>query len=131
MKYKIDIKKLYKTIVWPLDKKYGLCNVAFKMAIEQGPKVFDSLNIPIELTNVLLNEIKTKIKIEESLIRAEFSLKTYNFNGVNDIINTIQNALKLNTDEKLSIIFEKPNYVIKTSSFNPDESKKLVQTILN
>jgi len=46
------------------------------MAIEQGPKVFDYLNLPEELLNVLINELKTKIKIEETIIRAEFSLKT-------------------------------------------------------
>jgi len=50
--------------------------MAFKEVLSKGEAVFEGLQLPTELKQILIKEIQSKIKQKESKIRASFSLKT-------------------------------------------------------
>lgn len=86
----IDIDDLYKTIAWPLYKSHKHPFDAFKICLEKEEEVLGKLNIPKEIRETMMSEIKRRMAVQPLKIRADFELTCFSYEG----IDAIKEALK-------------------------------------
>lgn len=89
-KCSINIEDLYKSIAWPLYKHFPHPFEAFKVAITQEEEVVGRLNLPKEVRETLMSEVKRRMTIQPFKIRADFELTCFGYDG----IDAVKNALK-------------------------------------
>jgi hypothetical protein len=73
---KISLESLYRTLGWPLYKKYGHAYDAFKLALSQDATedIFEGLAISDELRSDVLVNIKRKLTPQPAKIRADIEV---------------------------------------------------------
>ena len=100
---KKPFKELYKEVSKPILEEYDMMHLAFNDVVEQGLKLSD-VGIEKKLADKLISVIKDKIKPKSVMISGEFTLTSYDENGLEIIKTSLQNAEKLN--EKIDISYE-------------------------
>ncbi|RHZ64091.1 hypothetical protein Glove_326g106 [Diversispora epigaea] len=119
-KQNLVLEDLYKLIGWPLYRKYGHAYEAFKLAITEPEKVFESLEISQEVSNELLSNIKRRLTPQPIKIRADLEVTCYGYEG----IDAIKKALKAGEACETSDIIIKvklvapPLYVMITNALD-------------
>jgi len=89
----INIEDLYKTIAWPLNKTYNHPFDAFKISIEHEEDVIGKLNLPKEVRETLMAEIKRRMTVQPLRIRADFELSCFAYEGIDAIKDALRAGL--------------------------------------
>ena len=81
------MKKLYKTIIWPLyeNESYEHPYDALESILLNGDNILEGLKINNEIKEELIKILKNKLIIRPVQIKSTFNLTCFTFNGIDDI----------------------------------------------
>jgi len=118
-----DLLKLNQTVTWPLYKKFGHCYDAFRQAATDPDGVLGEFNLDDELKEILVKNIKQRLKPNPHKVRADVEMKCYSFSGVEAIREAMRAAQACSTEEcpvEMKLIAA-PLYVLTTMTHNKKE----------
>ncbi|KAH0552910.1 hypothetical protein GP486_006891 [Trichoglossum hirsutum] len=98
-KTKVPIEDLYKTIGWPLNKKYGHSIDAFKLSIT-NPSVWEDINFPNEVVRQeLTSYIGKRLTPAPTKVRADVEVTCFGYEGIDAVKTALRAAEAKNTPE--------------------------------
>ncbi|KAH0538064.1 hypothetical protein FGG08_005326 [Glutinoglossum americanum] len=115
-KTKVPIEDLYKTIGWPLNKKYGHSIDAFKLSIT-NPSVWDDLNFPNEVVRQeLTSYIGKRLTPAPTKVRADVEVTCFGYEGIDAVKTALRAAEAKNTpDAQVKVKLVSPPLYVLTS----------------
>lgn len=117
------LKDLYRSIGWPLYKKYGHAYDAFKLCLTDQEDIFKGLEgLDPELVAVLTDYIKKRLAPQPIKIRADVEVTCFTYEGIDAVKDSLLEGAKLGTKEspiKIKLIAP-PMYVVTTSTLDKD-----------
>lgn len=131
-KFSIPLETLYKTIAWPLAKKYEHAYDAFKMSIIDE-SVFEGIEPP---TQEVLNELKVYIsrRLTPQAIkcRADVEVTCFNYEGIDAIKYALRELEKLSDDNNQikAKLVAAPLYVLTTQSLDKQQGLTLLEKLI-
>lgn len=131
-KFQIPLEDLYKTIAWPLSRKYGHAYEAFKLSIiDQG--VWEGIEPPSkEVFEELKTYISKRLTPQAVKIRADVEVSCFSYEGIDAIKNALKEAESLSTEQmqiKVKLVAA-PLYVITTQSLDKQQGIDALQNAI-
>eukprot|EP01063_Lacrimia_lanifica_P002952 TRINITY_DN1159_c3_g1_i1.p1 TRINITY_DN1159_c3_g1~~TRINITY_DN1159_c3_g1_i1.p1 ORF type:complete len:326 (+),score=204.24 TRINITY_DN1159_c3_g1_i1:49-1026(+) len=127
-----SLEDLYKSVTWPLAKKFGSAFEAFKQAQANPDKVFGDLKIEEELKELFMKDISERLKVPRYRIRAEIDVSCFGYEGVDAVKETLLFGQECGTEQtplKITLVAP-PKYVLRSSSLERDEGLEIVETAI-
>ncbi|CCE85408.1 Piso0_005004 [Millerozyma farinosa CBS 7064] len=128
-KFNIPLEKLYQTIGWPLNRKYGHAYDAFKLSITD-PSIFDAVEPP---SSDVLDELKLyisrRLTPQAIKIRADVEVSCFGYEGINAIKEALRAAEGTST-EKMQVkakLVAAPLYVISVQALDKNQGISLLE----
>eukprot|EP00708_Paratrimastix_pyriformis_P002434 GAFH01001180.1.p1 GENE.GAFH01001180.1~~GAFH01001180.1.p1 ORF type:complete len:356 (+),score=96.11 GAFH01001180.1:159-1070(+) len=94
-----DLEQLYRTIAWPLYKKYGHAYDAFKQAIADQDRVFAGIEIEPPVFEYLMQMIRRRLTPTPVRIRADIEVTCFSYEGIEAIKNALLAAESVSNEE--------------------------------
>jgi len=115
-KTKTPIETLYQDIGWPLNKKYGHANDAFKLSIT-NPSVWDDVTFPSEVArDELKAHISKKLTPHPTKVRADVEVTCFSYDGIDAVKDALRTAEANNTpDTQVKVKLVSPPLYVLTS----------------
>ena len=115
-KTKTPIEDLYQDIGWPLNKKYGHANDAFKLSIT-NPDVWNDVVFPSEVVkNEFHDYIGKKLTPHPTKVRADVEVTCFKYDGIDAVKNALRKAKAKETPEnQVSVRLVSPPHYVLTS----------------
>jgi len=108
------IESLYQAIGWPLNKRYGHANDAFKLSIT-NPDVWNDITFPSEaVKDELQSYISKKLMPHPTKVRADVEVTCFKYDGIDAVKEALRKAEAKNTAEtqvKVKLV-SPPHYVL-------------------
>ena len=110
------IESLYQAIGWPLNKKYGHANDAFKLAIT-NPDVWKDVSFPNDIVkDELLSYISKKLTPHPTKVRSDVEVFCFNYDGIDAVKDALRKAEEKNTaDTQVKVKLVSPPHYVLTS----------------
>lgn len=119
-KFQIPLEDLYKTIAWPLSRKFGHAYEAFKLSIIDET-VWEGIEPP---SQDILNELKTyiskRLTPQAVKIRADVEVSCFSYEGIDAIKEALKSAEDMSTEQmqiKVKLVAA-PLYVLTTQALD-------------
>lgn len=119
-KFQIPLEDLYKTIAWPLSRKFGHAYEAFKLSIIDET-VWGGIEPP---SQDILNELKTyiskRLTPQAVKIRADVEVSCFSYEGIDAIKEALKSAEDMSTEQmqiKVKLVAA-PLYVLTTQALD-------------
>lgn len=128
-KTKTPILKLYEQIGWPLNKKYGHANDAFKLSIT-NPEVWNEVQFPNEVVkDEFVAYIGKKLTPHPTKVRADVEVTCFRYDGIDAVKDALRKAEANNTpDTQVKVkLVSPPHYVLTSQCLNKAEGIKLLE----
>ena len=127
-----SLAELYETIVWPLQTEEIHAHDIFQKALLDYDKTVEPLKLNKDVKELLKKELEKRYPLQQKKIKAEFNLKCYSANGIEDIKKALREGESLkNEKNKLKItLISSPRFIINAMSYDPKEGVKLVHDCL-
>jgi len=125
---KLSLEELYKVIGWPLYEKFGHAYEAFKKAAA-GDDVFEGLQVPAHLVDLLLKTLKHRMGSQPVKIQADIQVTCFTYEGIDAIKPALRAALEIGTEDqpiKVQLV-SSPEYILFTSSTDSDSGINLLK----
>ncbi|KAF1992463.1 hypothetical protein K402DRAFT_388119 [Aulographum hederae CBS 113979] len=119
-KTNIPIEDLYKSIAWPLNKKYGHCIDAFKLSIT-NPDVWNECEFQSDVVKEeLLSYIKQRLTPQPTKVRADVDVTCFGYEGIDAVKTALRKAEAKNTAENMVKVklVSPPLYVLTSQCFD-------------
>lgn len=134
IKTKKTMEFFYKNLIWPLFKKFDHAYDAFLSIFEGDYSFLENLDKSIsdEIKKELIKQIKKRIIPETFKIRSIFSITCFNFNGIEDIKESLSKAENKRTQYipfKFKIIAS-PLYECSVNTINKEKGIKIINEAL-
>lgn len=115
-KTKTPILQLYEKIGWPLNKKYGHANDAFKLSIT-NPEVWNEVEFPNEVVKEeLVSYISKKLTPHPTKVRADVEVTCFRYDGIDAVKEALRKAEAQNTqDTQVKVKLVSPPHYVLTS----------------
>lgn len=126
------MEELYKSIVWPLQTEEIHAHDVFQRALLDYENTVSGLKLEPKVFEALQKELEKRYPLQQKKIKAEFNLKCYSAEGVEDIKRALKAGEELRNEKnqlKISLI-SSPRFIVNAMSFDPKEGVKLVQDCL-
>ncbi|CDH17289.1 Eukaryotic translation initiation factor 2 subunit alpha [Zygosaccharomyces bailii ISA1307] len=131
-KFQISLEELYKSIAWPLSRKYGHAYEAFKLSIIDQ-SVWEGIEPPSkDVFEELKNYISRRLTPQAVKIRADVEVSCFSYEGIDAIKSALQAAESLSNDKmqiKVKLVAA-PLYVITTQSLDKQQGIELLQNAI-
>lgn len=117
------LKELYRSIGWPLYKKYGHAYDAFKLCLTDQEDIFRGLpDLDPEVVAVLTDYIKKRLAPQPIKIRADVEVTCFTYEGIDAVKESLLAGAALGTkDSPIKIkLIAPPMYVVTTSTLDKD-----------
>ncbi len=128
-KTKTPIESLYQDIGWPLNKKYGHANDAFKISIT-NPDVWKDVTFPNEVVREeLVSYISKKLTPHPTKVRADVEVTCFKYDGIDAVKEALRKAEVKNTPEtyvKVKLV-SPPHYVLTSQCLDKNVGIKLLE----
>jgi len=128
-KTKTPIESLYQDIGWPLNKKYGHANDAFKISIT-NPDVWKDVTFPNEVVREeLVSYISKKLTPHPTKVRADVEVTCFKYDGIDAVKEALRKAEAKNTPEtyvKVKLV-SPPHYVLTSQCLDKNVGIKLLE----
>lgn len=128
-KFQISLEELYKTIAWPLSRKYGHAYEAFKLSIIDET-VWEGIEPPSkEVFEELKVYISKRLTPQAVKIRADVEVSCFSYEGIDAIKEALKAAEALSTEQmqiKVKLVAA-PLYVITTQSLDKQHGVELLE----
>jgi translation initiation factor 2 subunit 1 len=110
------IESLYQAIAWPLNKKYGHANDAFKLSIT-NPSVWDEVEFPNDVVrDELYSYISKKLTPHPTKVRADVEVTCFKYDGIDAVKDALRTAEAKNTpDTQVKVKLVSPPHYVLTS----------------
>lgn len=115
-KTKTPILKLYEDIGWPLNRKYGHANDAFKLSIT-NPDVWNDVTFPNEVVKEEFQSyISKKLTPHPTKVRADVEVTCFKYDGIDAVKEALRKAEAKNTpDTQVKVKLVSPPHYVLTS----------------
>src|SRR5271154_1820145 len=115
-KTKTPIEKLYQDIGWPLNKKYGHANDAFKLSIT-NPDVWDDVTFPSQVVkDEFQSYISKKLTPHPTKVRADVEVTCFKYDGIDAVKEALRKAEAKNMpDAQVKVKLVSPPHYVLTS----------------
>lgn len=115
-KTKTPILKLYEDIGWPLNRKYGHANDAFKLSIT-NPAVWDDVTFPNDVVKEEFQSyISKKLTPHPTKVRADVEVTCFKYDGIDAVKEALRKAEAKNTpDTQVKVKLVSPPHYVLTS----------------
>ncbi|KAI5289120.1 eukaryotic translation initiation factor 2 subunit alpha [Ascosphaera aggregata] len=98
-KTEIPMERLYETIAWPLNRKYGHCIDAFKISIAD-PDVWEQVTFPNQVVkDELLGYIAKKLTPHPTKVRADIEVTCFSYEGIDAVKTALRTAEAQNSED--------------------------------
>lgn len=128
-KTQVPILKLYETIGWPLNKKYGHANDAFKLSIT-NPDVLADVEFPNQVVkDELVSYISKKLMPHPTKVRADVEVTCFRYDGIDAVKDALRTAEANNTPEtqvKVKLV-SPPHYVLTSQCLDKTQGIALLE----
>lgn len=129
---KLVLEDLYKSVGWPLYKKYGHAYDAFKLCLAQDDKyvdIFEDLDVPQHTKDALVQYIQRRLAPQPVKVRSDIEVTCYTYEGVDAIREALQCGIDLGTtDMPMRIkLIAPPRYTIDTMTLDKEAGKTLME----
>jgi translation initiation factor 2 subunit 1 len=110
------IESLYQAIGWPLNKKYGHANDAFKLSIT-NPSVWDEVEFPNDVVrDELRSYISKKLTPHPTKVRADVEVTCFKYDGIDAVKDALRMAEAKNSpDTQVKVKLVSPPHYVLTS----------------
>ena len=110
------IEELYQAIGWPLNKKYGHANDAFKLAIT-NQDVWNDVTFPNDVVKAeLISYISKKLTPHPTKVRADVEVFCFGYDGIDAVKDALRKAEAKNTaDTQVKVKLVSPPHYVLTS----------------
>lgn len=126
-KFQIPLEELYKTIAWPLSRKFGHAYEAFKLSIIDET-VWEGIEPPSkDVLDELKNYISKRLTPQAVKIRADVEVSCFSYEGIDAIKDALKSAEDMSTEQmqvKVKLVAA-PLYVLTTQAL--DKQKGIEQ----
>lgn len=126
-KFQISLEELYKTIAWPLSRKFGHAYEAFKLSIIDET-VWTGIEPPSkDVLDELKNYISKRLTPQAVKIRADAEVSCFSYEGIDAIKEALKSAEDMSTEQmqiKVKLVAA-PLYVLTTQAL--DKQKGIEQ----
>lgn len=133
VKLKMDILYLYKTIVWPLNRKYNNAYNAFNLLANGNVQILKDIHVKKDIKNELMEIIINRLSPKPKKIRSIIKLTCFNFYGIDAIKESLLNGENKGT-ESIPIKFKiigSPLYEGFAYAIDENEGIKLLNEALS
>lgn len=115
-KTKTPIIQLYEQIAWPLNKKYGHANDAFKISIT-NTDVWNDVQFPNDVVkDELVSYISKKLTPHPTKVRADVEVTCFRYDGIDAVKEALRKAEEYNTaDNQVKVKLVSPPHYVLTS----------------
>ena len=115
-KTQTPIEPLYQDIAWPLNKKYGHANDAFKLAIT-NPEVWNDVTFANDVVKAELQSyISKKLTPHPTKVRADVEVYCFGYDGIDAVKEALRKAEeKYTTDTQVKVKLVSPPHYVLTS----------------
>lgn len=128
-KTKTPILKLYEQIGWPLNKKYGHANDAFKLSIT-NPDVWNDVEFPNDVVkDELVSYISKKLTPHPTKVRADVEVTCFRYDGIDAVKDALRKAEANNTQDamvKVKLV-SPPHYVLTSQCLDKTHGIQLLE----
>ncbi|CCE61108.1 hypothetical protein TPHA_0A00230 [Tetrapisispora phaffii CBS 4417] len=128
-KFQIPLEDLYKTIAWPLSRKYGHAYEAFKMSIIDET-IWDGIEPPSkEIFDELKEYIAKRLTPQAVKIRADVEVSCFGYEGIDAIKEALKAAEAMSTEQmqiKVKLVAA-PLYVVSTQALDKQKGIELLE----
>jgi translation initiation factor 2 subunit 1 len=131
-KFNVSLETLYKTIGWPLSRKYGHSFDAFKLSITD-PSIFDEIEAP---SDDILEELKLyisrRLTPQAIKVRADVEVSCFAYEGIDAIKEALKAAESVSTEQmqvKAKLVAA-PLYVILVQALDKNQGIALLQVAI-
>lgn len=113
---KTPILKLYEDIGWPLNRKYGHANDAFKLSIT-NPDVWNDVTFPSQaVKDEFQSYISKKLTPHPTKVRADVEVTCFKYDGIDAVKEALRKAESKNThDTQVKVKLVSPPHYVLTS----------------
>lgn len=123
------IESLYQAIGWPLNKKYGHANDAFKLSIT-NPSVWAEVEFPNDVVrDELQSYISKKLTPHPTKVRADVEVTCFKYDGIDAVKEALRTAEARNTLEtqvKVKLV-SPPHYVLTSQCLDKSDGITLLE----
>lgn len=128
-KTKVPILKLYEDISWPLNKKFGHANDAFKLSIT-NPDVWNDVTFTSQVVkDELVSYISKKLTPHPTKVRADVDVTCFKYDGIDAVKDALRKAEANNTpDNQVKVkLVSPPHYVLTSQCLDKTQGIQLLE----
>ncbi|KAF2228235.1 translation initiation factor 2, alpha subunit [Elsinoe ampelina] len=128
-KTSVPIEDLYRTIGWPLNKKYGHSIDAFKLSIT-NPDVWSEIEFPSQVVrDELSSYIGKRLTPQPTKVRADVEVTCFGYEGIDAVKTALRAAEARNTSDtsvKVKLV-SPPLYVLTCQTLDKSEGIRVLE----
>lgn len=128
-KFNVSLEELYKSIGWPLSRKYGHSYDAFKLSITD-PSIFDDITPPsTDVLDELKLYISRRLTPQAIKIRADVEVSCFSYEGIDAIKRALRAAEEESTEhiQVKAKLVAAPLYVLSAQSLDKKQGIALLE----
>eukprot|EP00455_Lapot_gusevi_P030386 TRINITY_DN3269_c0_g1_i1.p1 TRINITY_DN3269_c0_g1~~TRINITY_DN3269_c0_g1_i1.p1 ORF type:complete len:319 (+),score=101.60 TRINITY_DN3269_c0_g1_i1:104-1060(+) len=124
----MPLLQLQENITWPLYRKYGHAHDAFKLFITEPEQCPELAEMPENIREALLQNVRRRLTPQAVKIRAEIELTCFQYEGIDAIKAALNTARGFSTEQQpIQIhLIAPPQYVITTTTLDKERG---IQTL--
>ena len=119
-KLDIELEGLFKLVGWPLYKKYGHAFDAFKIALNDPDSVFKDIELPENVREELMANIRRRMTPQPVRIRGDVEVSCFAYAGITAVQEALRAGEAMSSEEvpiKIKLVAP-PLYVITTTALD-------------
>lgn len=130
---RIRMIELYELFGWDLYKRYGHAYDAFKLIINNEHGVLDKYNLPDNIYDALVKNIRRRLTPQAVRIRADIDVNCFSYDGIDAIKAGLKAGEQCSVegiDVKIKLVAP-PLYVVMTSALDKDKGIQVLQQAID
>lgn len=127
----LPVHEVYQKAGTVLEEKYGLYE-GFEIAVKEGKEALTKLNIPEDLTEIIVQVAEERIKLKTVKVKGVLEVRCMKPNGVKCIQNAFIDAKKTQETKDAKIEFcviATPRYSVEVSADNWKRAEEILEKV--
>eukprot|EP00922_Rhytidocystis_sp_ex-Travisia-forbesii_P035441 GHVS01052603.1.p1 GENE.GHVS01052603.1~~GHVS01052603.1.p1 ORF type:complete len:365 (-),score=75.90 GHVS01052603.1:816-1910(-) len=128
-KHGMTVNDLNAKVIWPLYRKYGHALEALKEAALDPEEVFKDVDVPADLKESLITDIKLRLAPQALKLRARIDVWCLGFEGIEAVKASLAKARNF-CDEKIELkikLIAPPQYVVVASCYDKEKGMERIK----
>ena len=127
-KTRTPLEEIYKSIAWPLNKRFGHAVDAFKLSIT-NPEVWDDIDFPTDvIKQELLSYIAKRLTPQAVRLRTDIEVTCFAYNGIEAIKDALRQGEGSGAADQVKVrLISPPLYVMTSQSLDKNVGIKALE----